>query len=151
MKKGYKSQYPRLYKIWIGLRARCNNPNDKDFDKYGARGIKVCEEWQNTPKEFIEWALNNGYADDLSIDRIDVNKGYSPDNCRWANAVTQMRNRRVEKTNKLGVKGVYYEKDRGKYRVTIGLNGKQIKVGRYDTLEEATKARQQAERQYWQD
>ena len=149
MVKGYKRKYPRLYKIWIGLKARCNNPNDKDYMKYGGRGIKVCKDWQENPQSFIEWALANGYANNLSIDRIDVNKGYSPDNCRWADAVTQTRNRRVEKTNKLGVKGVYYEKDRNKYRVTIGLDGKQIKIGRYDTLEEAKEARRKAELQYW--
>lgn len=149
MRTGYKSKYPRIYKIWLGMKARCNNPNDKDYNSYGGRGITVCAEWNDNPQTFIEWALANGYADSLTIDRIDVNKGYSPDNCRWADAVTQMRNRRVEKSNKLGAKGVYYEKDRRKYRVVIGVNGKQIKVGRYDTLEDAIEARKQAEKLYW--
>lgn len=139
----------RLYKAWQGMKSRCNNPNDKDYKHYGGRGITVCEEWVNDSMCFINWALENGYNDNLSIDRIDVNGNYEPNNCRWADTITQARNRRVEKSNKLGIKGVHI--DRGKYRAIIYLNNKRIDLGRHETLEEAVQARKEAERTYWKE
>lgn len=84
----------RLYKCWIGLKARCNNPNDKDYKNYGGRGILVCEEWLNDFVSFMNWSMLSGYTDDLTIDRIDNNKGYSPDNCRFVTVTVNNRNRR---------------------------------------------------------
>ena len=75
------------------MKKRCYNPHDARYDRYGGRGITVCDEWRNDFKAFYKWALENGYADNLTIDRIDNNKGYFPDNCRWADAETQCRNR----------------------------------------------------------
>lgn len=73
----------RLENIRRGMLTRCHNPNSKDFPRYGARGIHVCRHWRDEPVQFYGWAWAHGYADDLSIDRIDPQSGYFPDNCRW--------------------------------------------------------------------
>lgn len=84
----------RLNRIWRSIKYRCSNPNHKDHAIYYDRGIKVCSEWENDFKAFYDWAITHGYRDDLSIDRIDNAKGYSPDNCRWATAKEQRLNQR---------------------------------------------------------
>lgn len=86
----------RLYNIWRAMRQRCQNPNSTKFADYGGRGIRVCGEWQSYPA-FRDWALSHGYADDLSIDRIDFNGNYEPNNCRWATVKVQNNNRRPRK------------------------------------------------------
>lgn len=83
----------RLYEIWKGMKNRCENPNEPSYMNYGGRGICVCAEWHK-PEVFMEWALENGYSDKLTIDRINYNGNYEPGNCRWATAKEQGRNKR---------------------------------------------------------
>ena len=85
-------RYTRLYKIFNGMKDRCYNHHNANYARYGGRGITICNEWRCDFAAFREWAMSHGYADDLSIDRIDNDRGYSPDNCRWADAKTQCNN-----------------------------------------------------------
>lgn len=107
----------RLWYIWRNMRQRCSSPKTKAYKHYGARGIKVCDEWQ----EFIpfrDWALANGYRDDLTIDRIDVNGDYCPKNCRWVDVKTQANNR----TNNRLIEYKGQTKTLVQWCETLGLN-----------------------------
>lgn len=110
----------RLYGVWVNMKTRCYNKNVPGFRDYGGRGITVCDEWRDDFKAFYEWALSHGYREDLTIDRIENNKGYSPDNCRWITSAEQNRNKR---------NNIYYIYQNKKYCLreisrVIGINYK---------------------------
>lgn len=86
----------KLYNVWSGMKRRCNNKNSTHYNDYGGRGIKVCESW-NEYINFKEWAVSNGYEEGLTIERVDVNKNYEPDNCKWATWIEQQNNKRNTK------------------------------------------------------
>ena len=93
LKKTHGESKSRLYRIYRQMKYRCNNPTYPEYKYYGGRGITVCEEWEKDIISFLLWANTNGYAENLSIDRIDNDLGYSPDNCRWTTESLQCRNR----------------------------------------------------------
>jgi hypothetical protein len=87
----------RLHSLWRKMKDRCNNPMASNYRNYGGRGIKVCPEWNNNFMSFYRWANENSYDECLSIERIDVNGGYNPSNCKWINKKEQCRNKRNTK------------------------------------------------------
>lgn len=139
----------KLYNQWSGMIYRCTHEAASHFERYGERGVSVCQEWVESFESFADWSIANGYADSLEIDRIDNNGNYCPENCRWVSHMENSRNRNARKTSKSGVSGVMFREDIQKWRVTIGVNYKRINIGNFDNFEDAVAARKKAEREFW--
>ena len=122
----------RLYNIFNHMISRTTKPNNKNYADYGGRGIKVCDEWLKY-ENFKEWALNNGYDDTLTIDRIDNDGNYEPSNCRWTTRLVQARNQKKKKNTSTEYKGVTMRKltNSVNYEVRIRHNNKCIYLGVY--------------------
>ncbi len=131
----HKLRHTKLYIIWANIKNRTLNPNFKHYNDYGGRGITICDEWKNDFMPFYNWALLNGYEENkgLSIDRIDNDGGYSPENCRWVTQTIQSRNQRIRRNNTSGYRGVSYAKDRNKYVSYICVSRKRLKLGTFKT------------------
>ena len=95
----YVHDYPDLLHTLRRMKSRCNNKKNSDYYNYGGRGIMVCDEWINNQDAFVEWSLKNGWEKGLSIDRINNNYGYNPENCKWSTIIEQARNKRNNKFN----------------------------------------------------
>ena len=106
----------RLYRIWSSMKQRCNYPHSIAYGIYGGAGISVCEEWNNF-QAFYDWAMASGYSDNLTIDRIENDKGYSPENCRWATMTEQQNNR----TNNIRVSIAGEEKTISEWSAVAGI------------------------------
>lgn len=95
IRKGvHQGRRTRLYRIWTNMKTRCYNPRSPGYNDYGGRGIRICDEWRYDFAAFRDWALANGYSDRLSIERIDYNGNYEPNNCKWVGLEMQSKNRR---------------------------------------------------------
>lgn len=136
-KHGYSSS--RLYVIHNNMHARCYNPKNKRFNRYGGRGIKICDEWLHNLKAFGDWALANGYSPELTIDRINNDGDYCPENCRWVDIKTQANNKEFH-TGVSNIRGVSWHKISKKWSARITINNKRIWLGLFDSVEEAREA-----------
>lgn len=128
------------------MKQRCYYQSAINYNDYGGRGIAVCGEWQNY-EPFRDWALPNGYAEDLTIDRINYDGNYCPENCRWLTIAEQQKNKRMLHTNKTGQSGVNRVKN-GNFMARITIDEKRICLGTFPTLEQAIDTRQKAEIEY---
>lgn len=102
----HKGKGTKLYRVWCSMKERCYNKHNKSYKNYGAKGIFVCEDWKNSFANFEKWAKNNGYKEFLTIDRINNNNGYCPENCRWV--TTKQQNRNYSRNHKVDFNGEKY-------------------------------------------
>ena len=131
----------RFYSTWAKMVHRCSNPNNKGYKNYGGRGITVCEEWLDV-RNFITWCdATHPNIEGLSLDRIDVDGNYEPNNCRWADASTQSLNQRISTANTSGFVGVDFRPSENKYVTRITVLGDRVYLGYFDSIEEAVLAR----------
>jgi len=136
----------RLRKVYDGMKTRCYNKNAINHERYGARGIFVCDEWRNSFSAFYAWSVKNGYRDGWVLDRKDNNGPYSPENCRWVTYGPNMQNCRIRVDNRTGYPGV--QKRRKRYRAALTMFGHCRQLGTYDTPEEAYSVYRKAKDQY---
>ena len=145
----------RFHDIWITMRRRCSDEKFEGYEYYGGRGISVVDRWkdfENFKEDMYESYVSHTELfgnQNTTIDRIDVNGDYCLENCRWATYETQNRNTRIREDSRTGVKGVCYVERDKKYTAYISVNKKFINLGYFDTIEQASKARQDAEELYW--
>ena len=133
----------RIYKIWTSMHTRCTNHKHSDYCNYGGRGISVCVQWQKDFMAFYEWAMASGYSNDSTLDRIDNNGNYEPENCRWVARHQQSSNKR----NNTDFVGVSFCAQRKKYIAYLKNNGKYILHKRFKSKDDAIKARLIAEKE----
>lgn len=125
----------RIYSIWGGIKTRCYNKKWRKYCDWGGRGIKMCDDWRDNYMLFYEWAISSGYRDDLSINRIDNNGNYCPQNCNWVDDFEQSINRRIKATNTSGYNGVSYNKQTSKWIVSITHRGERRYLGLFSSAE----------------
>ena len=131
----------RFYLTWYNMVKRCTNPKNEDYKNYGGRGITVCEEWLDV-RNFVAWAEStHPNMEGYTLDRIDNDKGYSPENCTWSDKTTQCINQRVRKDNKSEVVGVRYHSRGEVWTAYISINNTRKHIGQFDSKEEAVEAR----------
>ena len=143
-KHGYAKRGEKhpLYHKFISMKQRCYCKTRADYARYGGRGITICEDWLNSPERFVEWGLNNGWEAGLTIDRIDNNKGYSPENCQFITLTENSRKTRlIHTTNKSGYRGVSWCKKMNKWKAQAGRNGKKYCQGHFTNKLDAAVAR----------
>jgi len=125
---------------------RCYKKENKQYKNYGGRGIKVCKEWHDFIK-FIEWAKDK-WKQGLQIDRINNNKGYCPENCRFVHRTINTRNTRKDKRNKTGYTGVFFDKKNNKYTSSVYSDGINIMIGSFNSKTDAAVARNEFIKKY---
>ena len=131
----------KFYKTWHNMLQRCTNTMRQDYKDYGARGITVCDEWLDVTN-FVAWAESTyPNIENATLDRINNDKGYSPENCTWSDKTTQAINQRIMKNNKSGYVGVIWNPLSKNWRASIRFKNEKINLGSHKTIEEAVQAR----------
>ena len=131
----------RMYKTWSNMIHRCSDPNFKQYEDYGGRGITVYSEWQDI-RNFIDWVENlSNWEEGLTLDRIDTNGNYSPDNCTFSNRNIQSINQRMQSNNTSGFTGVSWDKKANKWRARVQIFKREKLIGYFHNIEDAVKAR----------
>lgn len=131
----------KFYQTWYGMLQRCTNTMRQDYKNYGGRGIIVCEEWLDI-KKFIAWAEStHPNIEGYTLDRIDNDKGYSPENCRWADKTMQSVNQRISKRNTSKILGVSWKSRNKRWVAQIRHTGKKVWLGQFISIEDAIEAR----------
>ena len=139
-----ESNKSKEYQAWISMLRRCDNPNTIYYKNYGGRGITVCPEWINSYEQFLA-DVGRAPSPQHSLDRIDVNGNYEPNNVRWTTWTIQAKNKRINSKNTSGYKGVSWNKADRKWKAYITVNYKQISLGSFSDINEAVEARLKAE------
>lgn len=142
MKYDHGLSNTKIYKVWNSMMERCHNLNSSNYSRYGAKGISVCDDWHN-PRIFISWALINGFAENLTIERKNFNFGYTPNNCTWILLKDQAKNRGKSVKNTSGYVGVNYHKVKKAWSARITIEGIRKEIGLYNSAEQAHNARTQ--------
>ncbi|MFH1642100.1 MAG: AP2 domain-containing protein [Nanoarchaeota archaeon] len=142
----HKMSLTPTYSSWRQMKQRCLNPKASNYKYYGERGIKICKRWLKFKYFYFDMG---DCPKSHSLDRIDNNGNYELKNTKWSTQTEQQRNRRISKNNTTGAIGVSWHKGNKRYRAEIRVPNKRINLGYFDTLEEAKKARKQAEQKYW--
>jgi hypothetical protein len=140
--------YSLEYSSWVSMISRCTDPNRPFYKHYGGRGITICDRWRESFEAFYK-DMGDRPSLDYSIERLDVNGNYEPLNCVWATQSQQMRNVRITKRNTTGVRGVSWSNRRKHYIVQLAVGDKTYYLGSFKLLEDAAKARREAEIKYW--
>ena len=136
-----------IYRRWASMKARCNNPNTTNYEIYGGRGITYDPSWENFLNFYAD--MKDTFEEMLELDRIDVNKNYSKENCRWVTHNENNYNKTRQSNNSSGKTGVSFKKSVDKWFAYITVNGKQISLGLHDIFEDAVTARKNAELEYY--
>lgn len=134
------------YSVWCGMKQRCLNPNSNAYKRYSI--LSICKKWRDSFEDFYT-DMGDRPSPRHTIERINNDKGYYYENCVWATMTEQNRNKKIHKNNNSGITGVGFDNQRNKFRARIMANGKQIDLGRFNTLPDAIIARKQGEQEYW--
>lgn len=143
-----RKTYNYMQNIYKSMKQRCYNKNNFNYDRYGGRGIKVCDRWLNSYGDF-KMDMGERPTNKHTLERINNNDGYSPENCKWATRLEQNQNMGKRINNTSGYVGVSWAKASSKWIVQIGFEGKKYNLGVYENIEDAVEARKQEEVKYW--
>lgn len=139
-------EYPKLYRMWYNMRARCKYKSTDSYERYGGRGINVCIEWKTSFAKFKDFALTRGYKDCLIIDRINNDGNYEPSNIRFVDAKTSCLNRSCRKDSVTKITGIRYRKNnnlKSRYSAIVWKDGKDINIGSFPDIESAIQKRKE--------